>query len=112
MKKGIKYYLSYFLILCSCFPLPAQTRKIDSLLELAKISQTDTGKASLLNKLASLFIFVDINKASIYSDSAFHLSKEMHFPLGIAEAFNSKGVILCNQGNYSLALKHLEASNK
>lgn len=82
----------------------SQTSEIDSLLLKISVSGNDTGKVNLLNKLGNKLRSSDPDKASVYLQQSYLLSKKLGFIKGTANSLFNTAVIKKNQGNYKTAL--------
>ena len=94
MKKGIKYLLSYILVLGSYFSF-GQSRTVDSLLTLIKTDKADTNKVNHLNKLAYEFEFSNTDTAISFSKEALQLAESIK--LSGKKAGWQKGIGISNQ---------------
>ena len=97
--------LKFKFFLFFSFSLFAQQSKIDSLLSLLQKDQPDTNKVNHLNVLSNEYRLIgEFNFALHYGNLSLDLGKKINFPKGIANAYNSIGVINLEQGNYAKAL--------
>ncbi len=104
MKKFI--YILLFVIASIARQSVAQQTKIDSLLTLIETDTEDTNKVKHLHIAANEYINIgEYDSALQYAKQELTLAQNINFKKGIANAFNSIGLIYSNQGNYPQALK-------
>lgn len=97
----------FCLIVCSfyCFPLFAQQKVADSLLqELRQHPQQDTVRLHLLNEIAYAYATVDVQKGIQMADEAIVLGTKLNVLLKLAAAYNAKGINYNYSGNDSMAV--------
>ncbi len=91
----------------------SQSSKTDSLLQVLKTAKQDTNKVKSLDALSwELQNKGEYEKAMQYANDALSLSEKISFKKGIADSYNSIGIIYTRQGNYRDALKNHFASLK
>ena len=101
-----KYPLCYSFILLS-FLCNAQTRQRDSLKAVLKTAKEDTNKVNILNSLSRGYRNIQCLDTSLqYANVAVSLARILGFKKGEAKAFETKGLVYDNQGNYPDALKN------
>ena len=84
----------------------ANNPKIDSLKTKLSFTKVDTIRVSILNQIATEFIYISYDSILPYSQKAFNLSAEINFPKG-------KGLALKNQSIYYFyAGNQVESINK
>jgi signal transduction histidine kinase/DNA-binding response OmpR family regulator len=98
--------LFFSLQLLSFALINAQTAEIDSLTEVVKTLPDDTAKVHVLNNLGFAYATVDIEKASLYADSAILLSTQLDWEKGKAIASFTLGVIHYYQGDSQGAIAY------
>ena len=111
MKRSVKYLLSFFLILGSCFSF-GQSKEVDSLLTILKTAIQDTTRVNIYNKLFLSFEFTDDTKAQEYLNNALKLSKKVDYKKGIDYAYTYFGFFAEDKGNYPEALRNYFISLK
>jgi len=85
----------------------AQRREIDSLQNVLKIEQDDTGKVNTLNSLSEALWRKGIYDTSlVYSNSAQVLAEKLLFKKGVAIAFRNFGIVYWYQSKYVKALEY------
>ncbi len=104
-KQHMKKYLLLLLttvIVLSGFSQNQQL--IDSLSPLLITAKEDTTKANILNKLSGAYQGNDPDKAMEFAKQSLDLSEQIDFKKGIANAYNSMGIINRDNGNFLPAL--------
>lgn len=97
-----------FFTALSWITIQAQTAKVDSLLQVAKTTDSMETKVQSYLQAAWLSIDVDLTKAFAYNDSAFNISKRHQYKNGIADAYFKYAVLNRALGDYDKALGYLE----
>jgi serine phosphatase RsbU (regulator of sigma subunit)/Tfp pilus assembly protein PilF len=107
-----KFLLLYFWLAYGCTCSVAQTRRIDSLIRLLKISKEDTSKANVLNELARAHLFElnDISKMYIYGVQGLRLSRQLNYKKGIAYGLMHTGIFKRSHGDHKEAIMYAEKS--
>lgn len=107
-----------FIVPCSLFTTSAQNQnKVDSLKnEIEKYDKRnstsqlptieDSVKAKLLNKISTMYWGNNPNKSMEYAEKCLLLSNQIGYKSGIANAYNSIGIINEDKGNYTIALDY------
>ncbi|HYG49405.1 MAG TPA: hypothetical protein VD905_00815 [Flavobacteriales bacterium] len=84
-----------------------QQTKTDSLTVLVNSATNDKIKIDALNALSKQYYFVDFKKSLDYNKKVVQLAKKINHTLGLADAYNIRGVIYMNTGKNSLAIANL-----
>ncbi|MES2141035.1 MAG: tetratricopeptide repeat protein [Bacteroidota bacterium] len=99
--------------------LPAQHKKIDSILSILETGKPDTNKVNQLNKLSSEYLNIgEFDSGLKYGNKALALASSIlienkrGWSKGIARAYANIGTSYYYQANYSAALKNYFASLK
>ena len=81
-----------------------KSRKVDSLLQLLKISKEDTGKAMILLTLASCYETNNQDSSGYYLQKGKTLSESLKFDRGLYYYYQQSTVLSYTKGDYSNAL--------
>jgi two-component system, NarL family, sensor histidine kinase UhpB len=95
------------LLVCFCCFLAfsyGQNTKIDSMLQVLKISKEDTAKVNTLNRLATELMSYSPDTAIYFTEQAKALSIKLNYKMGIATSNLQIGIALTHLGNYEEAL--------
>ncbi len=88
------------------FASSAQSEYIDSLKQaLTKPVKNDTMRAFQYNELAWSYLDLNIQKAGDYQQKGYSLSKKINYLNGVADAMNTKGIILRIENKPKEAIK-------
>lgn len=81
-----------------------QARKVDSLLQLLKVSKEDTGKAMILLTLASWYETNNQDSSDYYLQKGKALSELLKFDRGIYYYYQQGSILSYTKGDYTTAL--------
>ena len=101
--------MNKILLIVFIFPalLLGQKSHTDSLLTLIEKDKEDTNKVIHLYKLCTEYYFVsNYDTALYYGNVALKLAQQLNFQKGIANIYNTFGVIYWNKGDYSKTLDY------
>ncbi len=93
--------------------LRAQTEvqgTIDSILAVMPAKKADTAKVRLYGRLASLYYGLAPRKGFVFADSGLALSLHLQYQRGIAESYNTLGLLTGDTGNNAGAREYFEKS--
>ena len=88
----------------------AQTKGIDSLLQLIKTGKQDTIKVNRFDDVAWKFIYNDVDSAMRYANLSLQLAEKLNHKKGIARAYHTLASVYYNIGDYDKALPYSEKS--
>lgn len=100
------FVLTCFLV--GAFALHAQTKDIDSVLNVIKTTAKDSTRAEALADVSWLLKFSDPARAIRYGRQGVEIARKNHFDGLEAHALNSVGVTYWAKGDYDSARLHLE----
>lgn len=101
----MRFVLTVVCSLLTCVSF-AQTEYIDSIKHaLTKPVKTDTMRAFQYNELAWSYLDLNIQKAAEYQKKGYNLSKKIGYLNGVADAMNTKGIILRIENKPEEAIK-------
>ncbi|MET0634466.1 MAG: ATP-binding protein [Chitinophagaceae bacterium] len=97
------------------FVHPASSQKkgqalIDSLLPLLPTQVEDSNKVKMLSSLAQSYSIVDPASGFDYAEKSLSLAKKINWKQGIANSYNTLGLMVGDSGNNTLARSHFEKS--
>ena len=106
LKNFIKPHI-LLLIICtiSYFNIRAESKELDSLLQLSYIAENDTGKVVLLNQIAGIYLEDNFINALKYSKKALLLAQHLNYDNGILESLTNLSDANDYLGRYSEAQK-------
>src|ERR1035437_4650400 len=105
MKNVLKYSLSFFLFISSCFCF-AQQDKIDSLLHLLKNANPDTNKINQLNSLGKELVNYNLDSSILLTKQALKLSENQNWKKGTATSLGNLGNYNYLKADYASALEY------
>jgi two-component system, NarL family, sensor kinase len=100
------YSVPFFFLLV--LTVNAQTREIDSVLQVIKTTSSDSTRAEALADVCWLLKYSDPARAISFGRQGLAIARENHFDALEAHALNSIGVTYWAKGNYDSALVHIE----
>jgi serine phosphatase RsbU (regulator of sigma subunit)/uncharacterized protein HemY len=108
--KSIPLVIAIAIIYC-CVPHTAYSAtskaKIDSLQKLLHTAKQDTGRVSIMNRLARLYNSAyEFAKSDSLCNAALTLADTLHFKPGMAFAYNTLGISSLDRGAYAKALDY------
>lgn len=113
MKKKVLYGFKFILFFCPCLllfqnGLSQDNHYIDSLESKLKTAAEDTNRVILLNLLSFQYTYTDLEKATVYANSALHLADSINFKIGKAHSWNNIGTVYLVKENYGEAMDYYE----
>ena len=105
--KSILLFLSFFILILN---VKSNTFIDFNSANLSYFNPKDTGSVKILNKKAREIVSHDPEKAFLYTEKAFNISKKLSYPLGLALSLNGMGIASYYLGDYKKALNYYEQS--
>ena len=99
------FFLSFMILFSVIFNARAQKTVIHEYLRQLSASKEDTIKAGLLSQLSRRYLYYRPDSALFYANDALHLSEQLQYPHGIAQAYNDIAATMFYNGNHNRALE-------
>jgi two-component system NarL family sensor kinase len=103
-------HIGVFICLLLGYCVSAQSKSIDSLLQLLQNNKQDSGRIYIYYTLARHLLGYDLSASGDYLEKGYALAKEKNDAYGIARYFLGKGSLLFDQSKYRDAATYYDTS--